>query len=364
MRRQIVPVKRNITPAVRATQYGSLQIDPVQNRRPNQSRTGLTCFLFGAFFVPLAFFIFFCSSPLVFQPLYRKKNPFFLHSPPISPKHDHLPIIFLHGLEQGAHDGHHFHQWLADLRPNQTFLSLSLYEFKDSLANLDSQVDGIIARIRELHSDPAFSAGYHLIGHSQGAVLLRCVIQSMADHRTKNFISLAGPQMGVYGTGWLSGSKYDWVRFLFSVTTLYEFFYSSLMQTNPVGQFWHDPNPSHGYLKKNSFLPHWNGLLGEIPGHKENFLKVGRAYFFSGNMSSSTFDGGIDPWNTGVWEFYDENMEFRSMNMQPEYELDNFGLQSLDKRGDMYVEALPDVGHSDWLRDRELFVKHLLPLLY
>jgi len=368
MRRTVVPVKRNIKPAVRATQYGSLQIAPQSTARPEgQRRVGLTCFLFGAFFVPLAFFIFFASSPSRFPaPQKEEEEFFFVHSTLLSQStktEDYFPVLFLHGLESSKEDGIAMQKWLSHFRPNQKFTSLPLYQLKDSLSDLNDQVEGISNYIRKLHDDPDYSRGYHLIGHSQGGILLRCVLQAMPDHRARSLISLASPQLGVYGDGWLTVTKFPMIRLLYDVRTFHEFLYTTFMQSTPFGQFWHDPVPSHGFLQKNTFLPHWNGLLGEVPGHKENFLKVGKAFFFTGNISKSTYDGGIDPWNTAVWSFYDENYNFQPMEMQAEYKLDNFGLRSLDERGDLHNIILPDVAHDDWINNFRVFNEHILPLL-
>lgn len=366
----MVPVKRKISPAVRSTQYGSLQVDPSPlARRPEQQsgRVGLTCFLFGAFFVPLAFFLFLTSGTTPVS----KPHRFFealprthIHEQILVQQQTKLPVLFLHGLESGASDGDAMKTWLSELRPNQNFTSIPLYEFRDSLVNLSEQVDGIVSYLRGLHADPTYANGYHLIGHSQGGTLLRCVLQAMPDHRARSLISLAAPQLGVYGDGWLDVIKFPFIRMLYNLGTFHDFLYTNLMQDSPFGQFWHDPNPSHGFLQHNSFLPHWNGLLGEVKGHKENFLKVGKAYFFSGNITTSTFDDGIDPWNTGVWGFYDANNKMRPMEAQPEYLLNNFGLRSLDERGDLHVIAAAGVRHSQWIESKEVFIRHILPTLY
>ena len=67
-----------------------------------------------------------------------------------------------------------------------------------SLAPLKTQVQAVIAAIRGLISaDPSrYSDGYNLVCKSQGALICRCVIEEMDDHKVDVFISLAGPQAG------------------------------------------------------------------------------------------------------------------------------------------------------------------------
>ena len=64
-----------------------------------------------------------------------------------------------------------------------------------------------------------------------------------------------------------------------------------------------------------------------------------------------------------MWSFYDENYNIQPMEMQEEYKLDNFGLRSLDERGDLHNIILPDVAHDDWINNFRVFNEHILPLL-
>ncbi len=57
-----------------------------------------------------------------------------------------------------------------------------------------------MALIRSLIAANAssFANGYHFLGHSQGGLMLRSVIQSMDDHNVNTFVSMAGVQLGMY----------------------------------------------------------------------------------------------------------------------------------------------------------------------
>ncbi|KNC70931.1 hypothetical protein SARC_16537 [Sphaeroforma arctica JP610] len=64
------------------------------------------------------------------------------------------------------------------------------------------QAEGIKQYIRATiaaDTTDSFSAGYHLVCHSQGALTCRAVVETMDDHHIHTFVSLAGPQMGIYG---------------------------------------------------------------------------------------------------------------------------------------------------------------------
>ena len=75
----------------------------------------------------------------------------------------------------------------------------------DSFTRLDKQISGITETLLQIVSEneKIMSDGYNLVGHSQGALLGRCIIEYMSDHKVRHFVSLAGPQEGVYGWDFL-----------------------------------------------------------------------------------------------------------------------------------------------------------------
>lgn len=61
------------------------------------------------------------------------------------------------------------------------------------------QLEVISEYIRGIVSDnSSFADGYHWIGHSQGGLIMRCLLETMDDHDVDQFVSMAGVQAGLY----------------------------------------------------------------------------------------------------------------------------------------------------------------------
>merc|ERR1719474_2393689 len=75
----------------------------------------------------------------------------------------------------------------------------------DSLRRLDIQIKYISKTLLKIVSENKviMSDGYNLVCHSQGALICRCLIEYLSDHNVRHFVSLAGPQEGVYGWDFL-----------------------------------------------------------------------------------------------------------------------------------------------------------------
>lgn len=109
-----------------------------------------------------------------------------------------LPIFFFHGITADAQDGLNFAAKLSS--SDRTFTALSFCEGDRSKIALSAQVPLAIAQIRSIIAQDAetYANGYIFIGHSQGGMLGRAVIEEMDDHQVVMFISLAGVLNGVF----------------------------------------------------------------------------------------------------------------------------------------------------------------------
>ena len=85
----------------------------------------------------------------------------------------------------------------CDTPSGTTFVALPVYQDVDSYIALQLQVKGIIRFISNISSaqPEVYSQGYHLVCHSQGALLCRCIAQEWDDHKVSVLVSLAGPQV-------------------------------------------------------------------------------------------------------------------------------------------------------------------------
>ena len=167
------------------------------------------------------------------------------------------PVIMMHGVGSGAGEMFTIRRLLNQTHRGTLATSLPLYENSPDAwdHDLQTQVHGVIdawvfmsgwgqdmdlsffysnfsLSIRKLiAADPeAYKDGYHLVCKSQGALICRCVIEGkfdwwrkaleenwtqrhwmpmeeMDDHNVDTFVSLAGPQAGVYGTAFFEALK-------------------------------------------------------------------------------------------------------------------------------------------------------------
>ena len=121
------------------------------------------------------------------------------------------PVIMKHGVGSDHHEMDTILRLLNATHPGTIATSLPLFGGKpDSWDHdLNTQVAGVAAAIRKLvAADPAaYAGGYHLVCKSQGALICRCVVEEMDDHNVDTFVSLAGPQVGVYGTAYFEAMR-------------------------------------------------------------------------------------------------------------------------------------------------------------
>ncbi|CAK9002181.1 unnamed protein product [Durusdinium trenchii] len=206
----------------------------------------------------------------------------------------------------------------------------------------------------------------------------------MENHPVLHFISLAGPQMGVYGTTWLESAQ-PFLEKSLPIPALPQFIpssimsigagvlagnfhtlaYGSLQNSTSLANLWHDPLHEHEYLKGNVFLPRANGEGGAEAG-RANFVRLRRAVFLVGSFERD-FDSrlGLEPWQTGIFGFYKSGSatDILPMEKQELYLKDAFGLRTLHETGRLHLKAVPGVEHGQWLTSEKIFKSHVLPHL-
>ena len=81
----------------------------------------------------------------------------------------------------------------------QVVVALDINNGIDSMKPMWGQLADIQALIETTVADNAtFAGGYHFLGHSQGGLILRCILQTWSGHQVENFVSMAGIQQGMY----------------------------------------------------------------------------------------------------------------------------------------------------------------------
>ena len=70
-----------------------------------------------------------------------------------------------------------------------------------------------------------------------------------------------------------------------------------------VGNIFYDVLHQDHHVEHNKFLPLINNEIehGRKERFKQNFIRLRQAVFLTGNLTTTDFDGGIEPWNAGIW---------------------------------------------------------------
>ena len=274
------------------------------------------------------------------------------------------PVIMMHGVGSSASEMATIQRLLLT-RDNTTIVtSLPLFEGKPASwdHDLQTQIDGVTSYIRALVTkDPlSYQHGYHLVCKSQGALTCRMVIENMNDHNVDTFVSLAGPQQGVFGVAFFQSlKKYGLPDWLIQGTAdiMWRVAYNFLGQKISVANIWRDPHHLDEYEKHSIVLPTFTEKATSTM--KTNFLRLRRAVFCVG--SGSSYDGGIEPWQTGVWGSWNATGGMVNMTEQNFYLEDTFGLKTLDESGRLNLTIVKGARHGDWTGNEDIIEKYVLP---
>jgi palmitoyl-protein thioesterase len=294
-----------------------------------------------------------------------------------------LPVFFFHGLTANATFGRNLKANLStEARP---LVTLNFCENECSFSDLNNQSKLAIAQIRGIiANDTRFSRGYSFIGHSQGAALARLVIEEMDDHKIHTFISLAGAGNGVFygpqANDFIPGQTFlrqfspfikepDYTKYTDADIS------SGRLAIDQVK--WQSANPDKpsqltrspaksDWIRYNTLFPKLNNLavpasneiIADQSRRKNNFLRLKEAHYFG-----SEFDETIAPWQSTLNGQYEDiaslaelqtkykTLKVWSMTETPEYKQDLYGLQTLDKRGGLFLHQLDHVSHECWVQD-------------
>jgi len=248
-----------------------------------------------------------------------------------------------------------------------------------SLVDCVSQVKDLIRYLKNAtEGNPAYSNGYHLIGHSQGALLLRGLISMWDEHKVHTFISLAGPHQGITGTDmglidWMCRNMpkgLEWTCPLFRFLAKHAELtiwgpQSYLLQKISGANYVKIMSMYDEYLSNSGFLcflnnecsgtldAPWDGrhiwnkgcrgdsCYNQNPRYQENFARLEKAAFLV-----SPDDGTIEPWQSGLFDFLDADGKVVDFMDTP---LGLHELVPLAEMGNRVLRlAVSDVLHHEW----------------
>jgi len=260
--------------------------------------------------------------------------------------------IFMHGLFGHASDFDWMQGSMRAKFGNSTRMhSLPLYEGRDSLRTpLLKQRDAIVKYLVANAESLQLAGGFNLVGHSQGALLGRAVVQALpANLQCRVLVSLAGPQLGQWG---MCDALTDLYPHLGLNSTIVKAmtsdaawlaFYNIIAQDElSVANYWNDPGHQDLFLWTSHFLPYVNNLKShaDMERFKANFLRLEKAVFLG-----SIADDCINPQLSSVFQFVDTHRHPVPTSTVREYDQDTFGLRTMHQRGDLVLESPPGVTH-------------------
>ncbi|KNC53206.1 lysosomal thioesterase PPT2-A [Thecamonas trahens ATCC 50062] len=271
----------------------------------------------------------------------------------------YLPVFAYHGFGGSGEDFATMAKWVEAAHPGQDFVAIDMFNGAASYKPMWEQVDAVAAFIRNYTAVHGLTR-YHVIGHSQGAIAMRTLAQSMDDHNIASLISLAGPQMGQFG------SLNHWPAPLHDLEAdlAWIVLYTKPMQaTFSAAGYWNDPYHQKEFCRDSLYLAVANNV--SLPSNpradafRANILRLG-----SFSLLGSPDDGTIQPWESTMFGFWsDHRSDIVPLEDQPFYKADMLGLRSLAEDGRLHLSAPIGVSHMDWVRDEAVFRAHILPLL-
>jgi len=257
-------------------------------------------------------------------------------------------------------DWNHIVPWIKQNNPDQIVIPLNVDNGFDSTKQMVQQIYDINQLIQGITANnESFSQGFHVIAHSQGALLMRSIMQ-MYGLNVDNFVSLAGIHNGIYGLGPLD--QYPWLENLTDVELTALFYTATMQKEFSVANWWNCAINRDLYLERNVFLPMINQEIenNTIPYYKSNFINS-----ISGSLHAfaSPQDGIVTPWISELFGFFDEQLNFKTMNQTYSYQNDSYGLKTLNEQGKLHLYQIDNIKHAQWLSDQAVFEQYILPII-
>ena len=170
------------------------------------------------------------------------------------------PIIMMHGFAISehagtAHDWDNIRSWISELHPGTKTFALELFQGVSSTRPMEEQLPVIVQNISDIITSNAalFHNGWIAMGHSQGGLMMRGVVETMKSSLTpKKLFSLAGVQNGYYGLPF----AIPIIGKTLPLDVVTDLMYSSVFQKEfSVAGYWKDPLSYTRYNESCQFLP-------------------------------------------------------------------------------------------------------------
>jgi len=261
------------------------------------------------------------------------------------------PVVLLHGLMASNEAMSHLQGWLQQDFPGIYTLNVEIGNGKeDSLwMHMNDQCESLAQQIL---ADPQLRDGFTIVGHSQGGMTSRCAIERYS-LPVYNFISLAGPQGGVFGVPDLNALCPDVycpeLLFLFDELLLGKWTDPYVMNAFSFAQYWRDPFLLDEYLEYNTYLADLNNEYTQSKNatYRDNIIALNHLV-----LIYSTTDTIVVPRQSPWFYFYqaDSDTVVQKVQSTPGYQGDWIGLRTLDQQNKVDFIPIP-CSHANLPRD-------------
>lgn len=295
------------------------------------------------------------------------------------------PLVFIHGLTDTYTSFSQFQGYLEADFPGIKVFSLDAYNGEESFKPLQEQIPVFAEMVKNITDE---YGDITLVGHSQGAVISRAILQTTGNPHIHTLISLAAPAMGTFGipnkngtTGLLGlhvtsivsklcyGNNLPPLVRAIARKTLTDRFdgkLSLLLEKLLSGEevsfcaYWKDPTPLFypKYLEYSPILPYLNNELDHENSelYKKNFLGIQKLVLVGGPS-----DDVVKPWQSSQYTYYDEDVNVINKKDYNIYKEDTFGLKTLDERNDLSFCTVFSLHHNFFHVNRRVYEKCVKP---
>ena len=264
-----------------------------------------------------------------------------------------LPVAIIHGLYDSCNSDY-FPSLVNLIKYNLGDYSKCIETGEGSKSLSLSFEEQAKKACEAIKNDEKFNSDFSILSISQGGLLARYIIQKCdMKGKVKKLVSFGGPMMGTSKVPFCLGGVICYI-----INSLVDYYVYSKGIQNSIGPAGYYRTAAHinDYINSESFLVKLNNEGKEIDENgKKRFAEL-ESLMLIGFKN----DKMISPKESAEFCEYNENFDLVPMNETEVYIRDLFGLQTLDKKGNIHVHYL-DGEHTEF--DFNDVIRYAIPYL-
>lgn len=270
----------------------------------------------------------------------------------------YLPVVLVAGLNSDNNDmkplQELINKYLPDVYVKNVQIGLGKYT---TFWNIYSQTNEFV---EAMYSDCNLRHGFNMIAWSQGGLVGRYYIERHNMPPVCNYIALASPQRGYFGTPSSLDKRYKWLDKLEPHVS--NILYLAILQRYlSIAGYWHDPLKRADYLNYCQFLPYLNNEKAHCHTDlfKENLTRLANVV-----LIQATCDSVIEPVESTHFGFYKEGTDdtIETLFESKEFQEDSLGLKTLFDAGKLHLRTTNGT-HYETVSNEKNFLENILPFL-